>query len=145
MRKRAWLLSLIVFGSVLSAHAQEEPGWTFSGRFQGSSSSSGVVLKADPSLGYVFGPHFETYAGLPVYFVRDNGAGFDKADADMLFAPFQRLPGAEEFRGFGIGLTTVERIIRRHGGKIRAEGEPDKGATFWFTLSDDRGSNQVTM
>ena len=74
---------------------------------------------------------------VPTYFVRDNGAGFDKTEAYMLFTPFQRLPGAEKSRGFGIGLATVERIIRRHGGKVWAEAEPGKGAAFYFTLSAD--------
>ncbi|OGU13060.1 MAG: hypothetical protein A2076_07210 [Geobacteraceae bacterium GWC2_53_11] len=73
-------------------------------------------------------------AGQPTFFVRDNGIGFANADAGKIFIPFQRLPGAEECRGFGIGLATVERIIKRHGGSVYAEGMPGKGATFYFTL-----------
>ena len=74
--------------------------------------------------------------GVPTYFVRDNGVGFAMADAQKLFTPFQRLPGAEKYRGLGIGLATVERIILRHGGKVWAEGDPGRGACIYFTLGD---------
>src|SRR3989475_8244916 len=79
--------------------------------------------------------------GARTYFVRDDGAGFDMARAGQLFSPFKRLHDQSQFRGTGIGLATVQRVIQRHRGKIWAEGIVDHGATFCFTLAGEAGES----
>ena len=108
--------------------------WKFTARERAARIEFGADRKPDPTL------------PSPVYYVRDNGAGFDQAYADKLFGAFQRLHGQDEFEGTGIGLATVARIVHRHGGGVWAEGKVGEGATFYFTLGgQDIGDRAVPV
>jgi signal transduction histidine kinase len=139
-------LATLVFREIQAGDPEREVNWI---------AQPGVMAEADPRLMRIafenlIGNAFKFTARTPdatvtfgsgpqdgktVYFLRDDGAGFDMTYVDRLFTAFQRLHGEREFKGSGIGLATVSRIIRRHHGSIWAEGEPGKGATFFFTLT----------
>ena len=140
-------------GSLLNRHQKQEPD-----RSVLITIEPGLRVRGDPQLlrqvlDNLLGNAWKFCTGTPrtditfgcetieheaVYFVRDNGAGFDMAYADKLFGTFERLHSPSEFSGTGIGLTTVQRIILRHGGRVWGQAAPGQGATFYFTLGSAR-------
>ncbi|PKN05460.1 MAG: hypothetical protein CVU74_01705 [Deltaproteobacteria bacterium HGW-Deltaproteobacteria-9] len=133
------VLMKIVVGNPL------DNAWKFTGTNEQARIEFGATVKDDVLVKSRFSPPpaggdegeggIRKSDGETVYFIRDNGVGFDMAYVDKLFGAFQRLHATEDFPGTGIGLATVRRIIHRHGGRVWAEGEVGKGATFYFTIA----------
>jgi signal transduction histidine kinase len=123
-----------VIAEHLSAHADPALARTVLDNLLGN---AGKFTAGKPEARIEFGS--QNLKGETVFHIRDDGAGFDMRAAERLFVPFQRLHSEQEFPGIGIGLATIERILQRHGGRIWAEGEPGKGATFYFTFGRPTG------
>ena len=134
---------LTAYGDSALLHAALENllgnAWKFTSHHEGARIEIGATSNAECRA-----PNAELDADARVYYVRDDGAGFDMSFADKLFGPFQRLHDTTEFPGTGIGLATVQRIINRHGGRIWAQGDVEKGATFYFTLAVEREAGGVS-